>query len=250
MRKLCVCMLAVISAYILPVAVWSMDLDIDAGSVAGAGVMIIENPYKGADDDVYPVPVLCLESRQFFIDSTVMGYYFNVNTDPVRWAVIGSLRSQGYEAGDSSDLSGMQDRDWAFDSGLRLSWKNKIMDMVLEGVTDVTSVHEGQEFRLIVSRKLLEGFLTPKAAVRWQSGKLVDYYYGVRPQEVRAGRAVHKAHADMEYMLGVTMGLPLGEKWALFGDVECTFLGDEARDSPIVGDDTLMRYAAGVVYRF
>jgi len=133
---------------------------------------------------------------------------------------------------------------------LRISWKNEITAMILEAVTDVSGTHEGQELRLTVEKELFQGFLTPKAGIKWQSADLADYYYGVRSNEVKAGRAEYAAHDDLEYMAGITIGLPLGEKWALFGDIQCTFLGDEGKDSPITGDDALMRYVMGAVYRF
>lgn len=248
MKKFLVCSLACLSA-VLPPACRANEL-IDPGSYLGAGAMAIESPYKGVDDDVYPVPVLILESNRFFVDSTIFGFYLSESTEPLRWAVIGSLRSQGYEGDDSADLNGMEDRDWAFDSGVRMSWKNKIVDLAVEAVADVSGTYEGQELRLGVSKRLFEGFLIPKASVRWQSRDLTDYYYGVRQNEARAGRPAYTGHSGLEYMAGITAGLPLGGKWALFADAECTFLGDEAADSPITGDDSLMRYVAGVVYRF
>jgi len=241
--------LVITGMFIVPAIGWGSEL-IDPGSVLGAGAMLLESPYKGVDEDIYPVPVLIFESKRFFVDKTVAGYYFNDRSNAVRWAVIGSLRLQGYKARDSGDLDGMQDRDRAFDGGLRISWKSEIIDIILEGVTDVSGTHDGQELRLDVYKELFDGFLTPKAGIKWQSADLADYYYGVRPNEVKAGRAEYAADADLEYMVGITIGLPLGEKWALFGDIQCSFLGHEGRDSPVVGDDTLMRYVAGVVYRF
>jgi len=249
MRILALFLMLCVGAVCIPAVGWAGEL-IDPGSYMGAGAMSMESPYKGVDDSVYAVPVLIFESKRFFIDSSTFGYYFNDNTEPVRWAVIGSLRSQGYEADDSSDLAGMQDRDWAFDAGVRLSWKNRIIDMCLEAVADISGAYEGQEVRFGVSKRLFDGFLTPKAAVKWQSDDLVDYYYGVRPNEARAGRPEYSADTCLEYVAGITMGVPLGDAWALFGDIECTFLGHEAKDSPIAADDALMRYVAGAVYRF
>jgi MipA family protein len=249
MRIIFLCVALTIIVVSVPAIGWSSQI-IDEGSVTGAGVMVLESPYKGADDYVYPVPVLIFESKRFFVDKTVAGYYFNDKMSPIRWAVIGSVRLQGYKADDSNDLNGMQDRDRALDGGLRISWKNKIIDMILDGVTDVSGTHEGQEISVSVTKELFQGFLTPKAAIKWQSDGLVDYYYGVRPGEARAGRVEYSADAGLEYMAGITIAVPLGEKWALFGDIQCTFLGDDAGDSPITDDDTLMRYVMGAVYRF
>ncbi len=245
-----VCVLASMFAFSASAMGFNLEENLDDGSLLGAGAMMIESPYRGVDDDVYPVPVLIFESKRFFVDKTVAGYYFNDRSNPVRWAVIGSLRLQGYEAHDSGDLDGMQDRDRAFDGGLRVRWKNEVIEMILEGLTDLSGTHQGQELRLDVTKELFAGFLTPKAGIKWQSDDLTDYYYGVKPNEVRAGRPEYTADADLEFMVGVTIGLPLGEKWALFGDIQCSFLGDEAEDSPVVGKDALMRYVLGAVYRF
>ena len=250
MRRLLAFLLAGVFAFSVPAFGCGLEERLEEGSLLGAGAMLLESPYKGVDDDIYPVPVLIFESKRFFVDKTVAGYYFNDRANTVRWAVIGSVRMQGYEADDSSDLDGMQDRDAALDAGFRLIWKDEIIEMILEAVTDLSGVHEGQELRLSVCKEFFDGFLTPKAGIKWQSSELADYYYGVRPNEARAGRAEYSAGGDLEYTAGITIGLPLGEKWAIFGDNECALMGVEAEDSPIVGEDSRMRYVAGVVYRF
>ena len=229
-----------------------IDEKVDDGSVLGGGVLVTQSPYEGIDDSIYAVPIISMETKQFFIDVMTFGYYFNSKEDPVRVGIIGAPRFQGYEdgQGESDLLNGMEDRDWAFDGGLRMKWENDLVDVHMDAVTDLSGKHEGQELRLGLSKQLFDGFLTPRATVGWKSEQLVDYYYGVRPGEARAGRAEYEPDAAMEYTAGLTIGVPLGDVWALVGDVQCNFLTDEITDSPIVDEDTLMSYTLGAVYRF
>ena len=250
MRKTFAAVLVSMAALSAPAAAWDLTGQMEEGSVLGAGAMMIESPYRGVDDTTYPVPVLIFEAKRFFVDKTVAGYYCNGPAEPLRWGVIGSLRLQGYEAGDSADLGGMRDRDMAFDAGLRILFKSKIVDTTLEAVTDVSGAHTGQEIRLGFSRVLFDGFLGLTAEVKWQSADLVRYYYGVDPGEARPGRGAYDPGDDLEYTAGATIGVPLGDRWAAFGDIQCVFLGDESADSPIAGDDAIMRYVVGAVYRF
>jgi len=227
-----------------------LERDLEAGSVAGMGVMSMQQPYEGKDDEVYAVPLIVAEYKQFFIDADIFGYYFQPKEEPLRVALIASPRFQGYEDDDASLLNGMEDRDWAFDGGLRLSWPSELFDVNLEAVADLSGRHKGQELRAIFSKTLLEGFLTPKVGIKWQSQDLLDYYYGVKSSEATAGRPEYEPDSGLQYFAGLTLAVPLAEKWALVGDIQSYFLADEVKDSPIVNEDTLMRYVAGVVYRF
>lgn len=249
MKRSLLCALAVLAVSALPSTGRAAGL-FEEGSLLGAGVMLSESPYKGVDDEVSFVPVMILEEKRFFVEGTSFGYYFNDSSSPLRWALLGSLRLQGYDADDGSDLDGMRDRDRAFDGGLKVSWKNSVADLSLAAVADLSGTHEGQEVRLSASREFFKGGIKPRVGVSWQSEDLAGYYYGVNADEARPGRTAYAPGDDIEYSAGVRVGVPLGKRWALFADVGCTFLGGEAKDSPIVADDKLMRYMAGAAYRF
>lgn len=225
--------------------------EVENGSVVGAGGMYVQSPLRDVDDEIYPVPLIVAEYNKFFIDGGVFGYYFQPKNDKLRFAIIGSPRIfQAFEADDSDYLAGMEERDWAFDAGVRVKWLTDDVNVNVEAVGDVSGTHEGGELRLMLSKPFLEGLLVPRGGVQWQSGSLNDYYYGVRESEVTGNRAAYEAESDLEYVVGLTINVPIGEKWAVVGDVQANLLGSNVQDSPIVEKDSPMRFILGSVYRF
>jgi outer membrane protein len=229
----------------------SQDLkeNIEEGSVLGLGVLYLERPYKGRDNDVYPCPIISLKYKRFFIDSTTIGLNL-IDGDRFKFSVIGAPRFGGYEADDSPELNGMDDRDWSFDAGLRGQIKNDVLAFTVTGLADTLNEYQGQEISATVSAKLYKGLLRPRIGVHWLSEELVDYYYGVRGHEVRADRPLYSVDATVDYVAGMAIGIPVGPSWAVVLDAQYEFFGDEIADSPIVDADGIGRYTAGVVYRF
>ncbi|MFA5100795.1 MAG: hypothetical protein WC547_07935, partial [Candidatus Omnitrophota bacterium] len=58
MRKFIVCVLVSLFFLSVPAYGWNLEDHLDDGSLLGAGAMLLESPYKGVDEDIYPVPVL------------------------------------------------------------------------------------------------------------------------------------------------------------------------------------------------
>jgi outer membrane protein len=227
----------------------TLEESLEEGSVIGMGALYQQRPYKKVDSDIYPVPIISLEYKRFFIDETIFGFHL-LDTDEFKFSIVGAPRFWGYDADDSTALNGMQDRKASFDGGLRARWKNKFFTFTLTGLTDLLDEHQGQEVDLSLSKELWGRFLTPHIGVRWFSKDLVDYYYGVKSSEVTATRPAYEPDDTLNYVAGLTIAIPLGERWALITDVQYELLGDEIEDSPIVDEDGISRYLVGIVYRF
>jgi outer membrane protein len=229
---------------------FELETELEKGSIAGAGVMYAQSPYEDMDDTLYFAPVLVMEYKQFFIDATVLGYYLNPREDDFRVGLILSPRFQGYDSDDATALNGMEDREWAVDGGMRATWKTEMVNISAQAVADISGTHKGGEISVTFSKRFLDGLLMPRAGISWQSGDLNDYYYGVKASEATANRPEYEADSDIEYIIGLTTSVPVGEKWAVVGDMQCNFLGSNVQDSPIVNNETPMRYILGAVYRF
>ena len=218
--------------------------------VLGLGVLISTPPYEGVDENVFPVPIAVLTYKNFFVDGTAFGYHL-INQEGFQFSVLGQPRLMGYDSDDSTKLNGMEDRDPTLDGGLGLGWLNEWFELDITAVTDLGGTHEGQEISAVFSKELFEGFLTPRVGVKWQSEGLVDYYYGVRAAEVAAGRPEYEPDSAVNFIVGLSVGVPIGgDKWAFVFDFEYEGLNSEISDSPIVDEDGIFSYVAGVVYRF
>lgn len=262
MRKLIICIACAVMfmfqavpecrAWSLIDDIWfHLQEEIENDSVFGAGVLYVQKPLRDVDDEFYPAPLIVAEYNRFFIDGGVFGYYFNPKGDKLRFALIGSPRLfQAFEGDDSDYLSGMDERKWSFDAGVRVKWLTDDVNVNVEAVGDASGTHQGGELRLMLSKPFFDGLLVPRGGVSWQSGELNNYYYGVKESEVTVDRAAYEAESDLEYVIGLTVNVPVGDKWAVVGDVQANLLGSNVQDSPIVDGDSPMRFVLGTVYRF
>ena len=223
---------------------------IEEGSAVGFGFMYYDGPYDGVDSQAYAVPLAVVEHKKIFIDGMTLGYYLNSVEGRSRIGIIAAPRFMGYHSSDSTALAGMEDRESAFDVGLRFTLKNDFFTTTCDLVADVSGTYNGQESRVVLSREFLGGFLTPRVGLRWQSSDLVDYYYGVTSIEATPSRSQYAPSSEFECIAGLRMGIPLNDDWVLISDVQFTFLGDKVQNSPIVSEDFTPRYLVGLIYRF
>ena len=226
-----------------------LEENIEDGSVIGLGVMYPVRPYKGVDNDIYAVPIASLEYKRFFIDGASFGFNL-IDKEAFKFSLVGNPRFGGYEADDSPDFSGMQGREWSFDAGLRTLLKGKVFAFSITGLSDLLNEHQGQEVNAVLSAKILQEFLKLRIGIAWLSNDLVDYYYGVRSSEATATRSEYAPSSTVNYLAGLTIGIPIRERWALVADLQYEFLGDEIKDSPLIDENGIARYILGMVYRF
>jgi len=156
----------------------------------------------------------------------------------------------GYDSEDSFALAGMDDRDGSLDGGIKSSLNLQWMYVSLVAVTDLLGEHEGQEISTVLSKKLYEGILTPRIGFKWLSEDLVDHYYGVKSSEATGSRPAYAGDSTVNFLAGVSVGVPISEKWAIIGDFEYENLGSEIEDSPIIDREDIFTYVLGAVYRF
>ncbi len=68
----------------------------------GAGVGVVEHPYKDYDSDVYPIPVIAYESENFWFRGLGGGYYlWNDNADKL--SIMAYWSPMYFKPGDSDD---------------------------------------------------------------------------------------------------------------------------------------------------
>jgi len=226
-----------------------IDEDELVSAVIGIGVLYHTSPYTGDEDDTWAIPIIVGEYKNFFSDGHAFGYTVNKD-DEVELSVILQPRFMGYDDDESTELNGMDDREWSIDGGLKAEWLNEWFELDVTFVTDLSGKHEGQEISAIFSKEFMDGFITPRAGVKWRSEQLTDYYFGVRPSEVTVNRANYEPDSTVDYIAGIAVAVPLGDDWAIVGDFEFEGLGDEIQDSPIVDRDETFTYVLGAVYRF
>jgi outer membrane protein len=204
----------------------------------GVGAIALNQPYAGMDSEVQAFPVIGYFGERL----QVLGpraTYLLAGDGTLSLRAEALVRFSSYEPEDSPVLAGMEEREMTLDAGLTAGAEGKWGTLELGVLTDTLDRHSGQEVRLSYGYDFSGESLTvtPFAGLRWMSGDLSDYYYGVRPEEATAARPAYDLSSTLSPFAGASARYLLTERWSLFGLLVLQRLDDEVEESPIVGDD-------------
>ena len=170
-------------------------------------------------------------ANSFLVDYAGNGTYTKVNL---------SAADLGFDKAKRTYLA----LDFSLEHALRNNWYGKL--------TYTLSYSKGQRLRLGAERRfsLGEFALTPRLSATWMDSHYVDYYYGVRSNEVIPGRAAYAAGSTVNTELGLRVDYRIAPEQVLFADVSATALGSAIKNSPLVDRSTLPGVRLGWLYRF
>ncbi len=217
----------------------------------GAGVEFETSPYKDVDDEFNPSLYIRWERGPMFVeieDRVRVGYEWRNWT----FTAIGQYQDDGYDEDDSDFLDGMDERKSTVAAGLEVEYETPYGEVGVELMADVGGKHKGWEMSLEYGKsfELDRIFIQPFVEVNWQSGKMADYYFGVKDSEVRSWRPAYDVGSVVNCEVGFEVFYMLTENWMLVGRMETEFLDGDIKDSPIVSEDVLFSGSFGVVYAF
>ena len=160
--------------------------------------------------------------------------------------------AEGFDAGDSPRLAGMDERKGGFWGGASATWRNPVAPLTLEWLADLSGHSKGSKLQLQADHRFGFGALslTLRVQLQWLDRKYVDYYFGVRAHEVTADRAAYAGAAALAVEAGLRVDYALAARHAVFLDLSRTQLPDEIKRSPIVDRQATSRAAFGYLYRF
>lgn len=215
----------------------------------GAGVGIEQSPYKGDSSRVLPFPLV------YFDNKWVQAVGTTIDLKIGSWSGVSvALRGQfslfdGYKGSDAPILNGMENRKGALWYGPALSWGTEFG--TLSG-SFLLGGNKGERAKIGFEKSFAFGkfSIAPHVGVEWLSNKYVDYYYGVRQAEARAGRAAYSAGSAVNVSAGSRIDYRPTKHQTIFLDVGVSRLGDGITDSPIVGRRFVPEARIGYMYRF
>lgn len=216
----------------------------------GFGAGTIRRPYQGADDETVALPVLLFENRWLSVAGPGIDLKLP-STKPLSFRLRARYElGLGYEADDSPVLTGMEERKAGIWMGGAALWRTGVVDIEAEWLADVSGYSEGQRATLGLQRRFPLGrfSITPRMEAIWLDHRNVNYYYGVRSQEVRAGRSLYEPDSAVNLRLGLRVDYRIMPRHAVSLDLSATRLGSAIEDSPIV--DQSGASAAFVVYSY
>ncbi len=223
----------------------------------GAGLYLSSSVYDGKDATVLPLPFASsnvdavYSPFRWFIRDGVVGFRVARSAN-LEFSLVGKLQVYGYESGDSDALRGMEDRDWSVDLGVLGAWQTEGVRLEALAFTDALDKSGGQEYQLSLQFPRHSGRLifVPHVDLLYFSDKLVDYYFGVRPEEATAVRPAYRGDGGTALRLSVRSTYQLNKRWTLHASAHYTALPSEVTDSPIVDSDGALSLFLGGTYRF
>lgn len=166
---------------------------------------------------------------------------------------LGSLNAEELETLVFEDLdTSLPERDFAVNSGIEMLYLSRWGDLQAQWLTDVSGTHHGQSAWFSYSYP----WITPTSefsltlGLEWKSSDLVDYYYGVRPDERIEGRPSYSAGAGINRVIRFSASRALSERWRLVGVLEREELSSAIRRSPIIERGSVNTAFVGLYYQF
>lgn len=216
----------------------------------GIGAGFSRAPYRDFDDDVQALPLILFENRWISAFGTRLDVKLP-SAGPVQFRLRAQYSGDGYEAKDSPYLEGMAERKGGVWVGGAAIWRGSYATLGAEALASTGSA-EGKRVKLELSREFHTGpvTVTPRIAANWYDSKYVDYYYGVRADEARAGRAQFTGDAGSSVQVGVRFGYAYNKRHNFFVDVSANSLSSDIKDSPLIDRSTESSVRLGYLYAF
>ena len=220
----------------------------------GAGVGVINSPYKQYDRDIYPVPVITYEGDNFWFRGLGGGYYlWNDQTDKL--SIMAYYDPTHFKPGDSDSyqLRQLDKRKSTMMAGI--SWVHNteygFLRTALAG--DTLDNSNGYIWDLAWLYRYTNGglTLTPGIGLEYNSDNYNDYYYGVSHKESRrSGLNSYDADDGWSPYLELTASYKFAADWNVYATGRYHRLSDEVKDSPMVDKSWTGLMSMGVTYSF
>jgi outer membrane protein len=150
------------------------------------------------------------------------------------------------------DLANLHKRRMAALAGLEYSYTNENWNIQAQWVQDVSGIHDGTEVRLALARQFYwnKQMLALSVGATWQSDAVIDYYYGIRADEVTVEGGAYRGRAGVSQFVRMDWGYALSEQWSLRLNCSYRQLADEIAQSPLIMEKKVITAFIGGVYHF
>jgi outer membrane protein len=217
----------------------------------GLGPYAQSQPYLGADPLILPTPVVFFDNRLVYVRWARVGMYvygkqnwgISLTAQPRPWA---------YRAEDSPQLSGMAERKASWEGGIALGGKNRLGFAELTYFHDLLDRSNGSLIRLEVGKSFTIGrwYHMPSVYIIRYSGSMLNYYYGVTPQESQPQRLPYQAKAGINAALQHFLMLEINTRWYASANFRIDYLAPEITRSPLVDDHWMASAMLSLLYKF
>ena len=223
--------------------------------IVGGGLAMGETVVGHRQLYVFPLPFIYMRYSDWAYWSLDRGgVWLLQNPDRTLKLGIGlGVRFERRSNDDDSLLQGMADRHMSLDGSINAEWRNRIANVRIRYFHDLLNVSGGDGADIYISHMFFVSqkvSLTPFVGAEWLSGRMVDYYYGVRPEEATPTRPAYRGHDTINLRTGLWVTYKLSQSWSLMSGIHVRRAGDAIADSPIVLDRYRFFTFIGVGWRF
>lgn len=217
----------------------------------GGGFYLQSQPYEDTDGFATISPVVFFDNELFYMRWTRLGMYF-LGGENWGMSVTAQPRPFGYKTNDSPTFAGMADRQASWEGGLSIAGKNELGFAEATWFTDLLDNSGGSLLRFELGKKISKNKWTfvPSVLAIFFDEKFNDYYYGVRLNEARPGRAYYVAGAGLNLAAQSYINYDINKNWHLLGNIRVDYLSSSITDSPIVGKRYMLSGLISVMYSF
>lgn len=163
-----------------------------------------------------------------------------------------SLRFQGYDPDQDAELAGMESRDTTIDAGARFIVNHQYGSLAITALADILNKHSGYELKASwgTNYRIKRWMLDTAVGISHKSDELVDYYYGVRPNEATQQRPAYTAGAATNPFIELNIAYMFSRKIIFISGLELSRLDDAIQNSPIIKLSTENIIYSGMLYKF
>jgi len=227
---------------------WAAESD----NSIGLSYSLTAQPYQGADSSGSLAPSINVDWGRFYWHGDDGGYRLH-DSQNSGLTLYGKWRPFTYQDSDSPQLTGMGDRQTGIDFGLMAHYLNPDIGLFrLAWVKDWLGIHNGEELRVEygIGTQNRQYSLLLLLGLYQRDQNYHHYYYGVDPDQARAGRAAYQAQTASSYDLAFYAKYNLNRDWQLSSKLLYDRLPTTVQNSPIVDSNQIISGSIGFTYRF
>jgi outer membrane protein len=204
----------------------------------GAGPLFVEKYIGGNELQALPLPIAYVTYDEwFYVNLFRAGAYFWGSEDKKRGIGFALEPRLGFHSSDGAKLAGMATRRGSLSAGITYDWQGESTALSVGRFADLSHASGGGYWDLLVDRTFAHN-------ERWDvsgtlefsrlDAKVVNYYFGVTPDEANAARPAYEPGATNNVTVWLTGQYNLSKQHALMFGANLTRLGGAAAASPIV----------------
>lgn len=223
----------------------------------GIGFTQSQSPYRSvtSNPNVIPAYINYEGDKGYFrgVEGGVHLFSIGERGKKLTISALAAFRLEGYKSSDSYYLQGMKKREWSIDMGARTSFQLGYNRFTARMVGDTLGRHKGYSAgvgyaRIIpITKKLM---LIPSSHVTWQNSKLLDYYYGVKNNEVTQNREAYEAKSGVQLRASFLANYAINPNTSLMLVATARRLPNSVTDSPLVARDYVSTVFGAINFSF